>query len=112
MPQPSSMKELAKSMISFSLALGFAGARGMVSALHREQREKFLGESEEWLRESTLAAVDTLDRGWRETFRFGDNLQRRMIDAMAARPAMHRRPNTPRERSASYEYPDDAARGR
>ncbi len=104
------MKEFAKSMISFSLVLGFTGARGMVSAFQRKRREKFLGESEEWLRESTSAAVDTLDRGWRETFRFSDNLQRRIIDAISARPERPRPASNPRERSASYNGFDNARR--
>lgn len=78
---PLPMKELAKSMISFSLAAGLVGARGIASVFDRDRREKFLHDSEELLRKATAATVETLGREWRQTFRFGDQLQRRVIDA-------------------------------
>src|SRR6267143_4164691 len=75
------MKELAKSMISLSLAAGLVGARGIASMFDRDRREKFVNDSEELLRKATAGTVETLGREWRQTFRFGDQLQRRVIDA-------------------------------
>jgi hypothetical protein len=79
--EPDSMKELAKSMISLSLAAGLVSARGVASMFDRDRRGKFLHDSEELLRKATAATVETLGRDWRQTFRFGDQLQRRVIDA-------------------------------
>ena len=79
------MKELAKSMISLSLALGFVGARGVASIFDRDRRKKFLNDSEELLRKATVTTAETLGREWRQTFRFGDQLQRWVIDATADR---------------------------
>lgn len=75
------MKELAKSMISLSLAAGLVGARGIASVFDRDRRERFLHDWDELLRKATNASVETLGRDWRQTFRFGDQLQRRVIDA-------------------------------
>jgi len=84
------MKELAKSMISLSLALGFVGARGISSMFDQDRRGKFLNDSEELLREVTNATAEILGREWRQTFRFGDQLQRRVIDAVAHAPFTRR----------------------
>lgn len=75
------MKELAKSIMSLSWAVGLTGARGMTSLFDRDRREKFLSDSERLLRQTTDATVDTLGRDLRETFRFGDEFQRRAVDA-------------------------------
>lgn len=74
------MRELAKSMISFSWAMGLAGAKGLLTLAHPNERKQFLDDSERNLRHGTDAALDTLGRELRETFSFADEFQRRSID--------------------------------
>jgi hypothetical protein len=81
------MRELAKSMISLSWAVGLASARGMASLFDRDRRKQFFSDSEQMLRRTTDVTVDMLGRDLRETFRFGDDFQRRAIDAGLATAA-------------------------
>lgn len=75
------MRELAKSMISFSCAMGMAGAKGLMTLANRYERDQFLKDSERLLRRGANATVDSLGRDLRESFVFADQFQRRTIDA-------------------------------
>lgn len=75
------MKELAKSAISFSLAVGLAGVRGAGAMANRNQRELFLKDTQSMLNNAIDDTVNSLGRNLRETYQFGDNIQRRMIDS-------------------------------
>ena len=75
------MKELVKSAISFSWALSLAGVRGAGTMANRSQRERFLRDAESMLNNAIDDTVNTLGRNLRETYDFGDNIQRRMIDS-------------------------------
>ncbi|MFT5466226.1 MAG: hypothetical protein ACI8UO_001324 [Verrucomicrobiales bacterium] len=77
------MREIAKSMISFSFAVGMAGARGVLSLANPHQRERFIRDSQGLLHRGTKATIDTLGRDFRETFAFADDFQRRTIDAIS-----------------------------
>ncbi len=78
------MKELAKSVISFSCAVGMVGARRLASIARREERKEVLPESESVSTMSTERAVRSLGREGRENYRFVDEFQRGMIDCGAS----------------------------
>jgi len=75
------MKEVVKSAISFSWALGLAGIRGAGAMANSDQRELFFKDTESMLNRAVDDTVKTLGRNLRETYEFGDNIQRRMIDS-------------------------------
>ena len=75
------MKELIKSAISFSWAVSLAGIRGAGAMANENQRDLFLKETESMLNNAIDDTVNTLGRNLRETYQFGDNIQRRMIDS-------------------------------
>ena len=82
------MRELAKSMISFSWAMGLAGAKGLLTLSNGDQRKHFCAEAERSLRHGTDATLDILGRELRETFTFADDFQRHTIDAFFDTAAM------------------------
>ena len=75
------MKELIKSAISFSWAVSLAGIRGAGAMANKNQRDLFLKDTESMLNNAIDDTVNTLGRNLRETYQFGDNIQRRMIDS-------------------------------
>ena len=75
------MKELTKAVVSFSWAMGITGIRGAGAMLHKEQRETFFKDTESMLNNATEATVNSLGRNLRETYEFGDDIQRRGIDS-------------------------------
>lgn len=74
------MKELVKSAISFSWAISLAGVRGAGAMAAKDQRELFFKDTESMLNNAIDDTVKSLGRNLRETYEFGDNIQRRMID--------------------------------
>ena len=75
------MKELVKSAVSFSWAIGLAGIRGAGAMADQSQRDLFLKDTQGMLNNAIDETVNSLGRNLRETYQFGDNIQRRMIDA-------------------------------
>ena len=75
------MKELVKSAISFSWAISLAGIRGAGAIANKSQREMFLHDTDSMLNNAIDETVNTLGRNLRETYQFGDDIQRRMIDS-------------------------------
>jgi len=75
------MKELIKSAISFSWAVSLAGIRGAGAMANNNHRDLFLKDTESMLNNAIDDTVNTLGRNLRETYQFGDNIQRRMIDS-------------------------------
>ena len=75
------MRELVKSAISFSWAVSLASIRGAGSMASRTQRELFMQDTESMLNSAIDDTVSSLGRNLRETYEFGDNIQRRMIDS-------------------------------
>lgn len=91
--------------------MSLAGLRGFASLLDRDRREKFLSDSEHLLRHATDATVETLGRDLRETFQFGDNFQRRAIDAAATSVASLSRQKGRNRRNANDPRKREVERG-
>jgi len=75
------MKEFTKSVVSFSWAMGIASVRGAGAMIHKDQRQRFFKDTESMLNNATEATVNTLGRNLRETYQFGDDIQRRGVDS-------------------------------
>ncbi|HYX25000.1 MAG TPA: hypothetical protein VFC23_12665 [Thermoanaerobaculia bacterium] len=76
------MRELTKSMLSFSWALPLFGMKQMMDmALPRDPSRPF-GRATDSFDAVTGAAQDQLGNGWNAVFRAGDQLQRGMVDLM------------------------------
>jgi hypothetical protein len=75
------MRELVKSTVSFSWALSLAGIRAAGAMANRTQRDLFLKDTESMLNKAIDDTVNTLGRNLRETYEFGDTIQRRVIDS-------------------------------
>jgi hypothetical protein len=75
------MKEFTKSVVSFSWAMGIASVRGVGAMIHKDQRQRFFKDTESMLNNATQTTINTLGRNLRETYQFGDDIQRRGVDS-------------------------------
>jgi len=69
------MREFAKSALSFSWAISLLGLKQAVNLARPERQAK-----DDVFAPITQAAVNQLDDSMRGMYRFGDNLQKRMVD--------------------------------
>src|SRR5215472_2124683 len=70
------MRELAKSAFSFSWALSLLSLEQVVNLVRPGQKPK-----DDVFDPITQAAVNQLDDSLKDMYRFGDNVQKRMVDA-------------------------------
>jgi hypothetical protein len=76
------MRELTKSMLSFSWAMPIFGMKQMMDiALPRDMSRPF-GQATDSFNAVTDATQNQLGDAWRSAFRAGDQLQRGMVDLM------------------------------
>jgi hypothetical protein len=76
------MRELTKSMLSFSLAVPLFGMKQMMAiALPRDPSRPF-GQATDCFDAVTGATAAQMDGAWKSAFQAGDRLQRGMVDMM------------------------------
>jgi hypothetical protein len=76
------MRELTKSMLSFSLAMPLFGMKQMMSMAMPQDASRPWGHAEEGFDAVTAAAQRQLDGAWASAWKTGDQLQRQMVDLM------------------------------
>jgi len=76
------MRELTKSMLSFSWAMPLFGMKQMMSMAMPRDASRPFGHAEDGLAAVTGAAERELDGAWMSAFKTGDQLQRQMVDLM------------------------------
>jgi hypothetical protein len=76
------MRELTKSMLSFSWAMPLFGMRQMMSMALPRDASRPWGQATECFDTVTGAATKQLDGAWTSAWKTGDQLQRQMVDLM------------------------------
>lgn len=76
------MRDLTKSMLSFSWALPLFGMKQMMDMAAPRDPSRPFGRVTESFDAVTRAAQDQLGGAWNSAFRVGDQLQRSMVDLM------------------------------
>jgi hypothetical protein len=76
------MRELTKSMLSFSWAMPLFGMKQMMSMAMPQDASRPWGQAEEGFEALTGAAQRQLDGAWGSAWKSGDQLQRQMVDLM------------------------------
>jgi hypothetical protein len=76
------MRELTKSMLSFSWALPLFGMKQMMDVAMPRDPSRPFGKVTDNLQAVTRTAQDQLEGAWNSAFRAGDQLQRGVVDLM------------------------------
>jgi hypothetical protein len=76
------MRELTKSMLSFSWAMPLFGMRQMMSMTMPQDASRPWGHAEDGFDAVTGVAQRQLDGAWASAWKTGDQLQRQMVDLM------------------------------
>lgn len=76
------MRELTKSMLSFSWAMPLFGMKQMMSMAMPQDASRPWGSAEDGFDAVTGVAQQQLDGAWASAWKTGDQLQRQMVDMM------------------------------
>ncbi len=75
------MRELAKSMISVSMGMGLMATKAATMVVSQKNSEEALQVTQQFLGNMSRLTQDALGPEMRRTFDYGDEIQRRVVDA-------------------------------